>query len=142
MRHYNYTLVITKLECLRSSPERSRDDVYLRIYPDGDSSREQVHFFARPIKMNEDGTGDCARHVDVAIDATYLDRIVVQLWDKDDDVNRDDKLGEITITLDDELESFKTACQQPGTSGARYAVYWRGSPTRRFPRPGSLQPGA
>ena len=123
MEQHNYALIITKIECLKSSAESGHDDVYLKVFPNGDRARGSQHFYDNALKMN--GSDDSMRYADVSLNATYLSSVVIDLWDKDDGGNEDDLLATITINRDDPLEGSKSVTQTTWEKRAEYRVYWR-----------------
>ena len=123
MEQHNYALIITKIECLKSSAESGHDDVYLNVFPNGDRSKGSQYFFNNTLKMN--GSDDSMRYADVSLNASYLSSVVIDVCDKDDGGNPDDLLATITINRDDPLEGSKSAKQTTGEKQAEYRVYWR-----------------
>lgn len=123
METKQYTLLLTSLECIKSTTENKKDDVYLKVYVD--DSYVGTYYQSSPLKMNEYDTADAKRYLDIEVKVDATSRVKVCLWDKDDGGNADDQMGEITITRDDPIEGNKIAYQTTGDKQSQYKVSWR-----------------
>jgi hypothetical protein len=54
----------------------------LKVYQNGTGTPE-MHFKGSPIKMKGQASGDAIRFLDISINATYLNSLLVEVWDND-----------------------------------------------------------
>ncbi len=122
MTAQNYTLLITKIECLHTTNDAgSHDEIYLRVYPNDDANLLQTHFKDSPLSM--DANDASMRYVDLSINATYLNCVKIDICESDSS-SSDDRLGYIIINRNDALEDAKNMSIYDSTEG-RYKIYWR-----------------
>ena len=122
---YEITVLLTQITCIHSSAEGGHDDVYLELCPNGDLSKGRTYFHNNPIKMKGVTSDDCVRFLDISVNATYLDSLLLRVWDKDSGSNDDDLLAEIWLSRGVPLEGSRGAKQTTGQKQAEYEVSWR-----------------
>lgn len=122
MNTFEYALLIEKLECIEATGEgvgSSHDEIYLHIYVNDEFHSE---WFKHDTIDMDDGDDDL-RYVDVNIRVQYRDEIEVKLFEQDDedDASKDEYVGSVFISREDEIEGSKKTSGEDGL----YRVYWR-----------------
>lgn len=108
MEKQHIILSLTKIHCEHSSGESGKDEIYFKTYEkheDGQLEYINRYFYESPIEMKGNDKHDDA-YVDINIDVTFMNAVVVYLWEKDPH-NSDEQLGHWTFTRDDPLEGRK-----------------------------------
>lgn len=92
------TLVLGKLRCIHESSGLGSDDVYIKIYVDGNYTQRW------PSSGHHDMDSGDNDYLDLEIDVTYSNEVRVEVWDEDPKESNHDLLARMYIERGDALE--------------------------------------